>query len=154
MERTTPKTLRPERVLVGRLLRVGTLAALLSAGANAIVLAVASSLLGTVVIPPDETVTLGQVAGASVVGSVGAAVIFAVIGRFTRRPVRIFWGAAAVGLLLSFVPIALAGATGSSAGTLALMHVVVAATIVGLLTKLGRKEQGVLGRTGIRRAGW
>ena len=110
MERTAPKALRMDRVFVGRLLRVGTLSALLSAGANAIVLAVASSLLGAVVIPPGETVTLGQVVGASVVGSIGAAVIFAVIGRFTRRPVRIFWGIAAV----------------------------------GLLTKLGRKEQGVL----------
>src|SRR5215203_4255645 len=99
MERTAPKTLRLERVLVGRLLRVGSLAALLSAGAKAIEHAVASSLLGVVVIPPDETVTLDQVVGASVVGSIGAAVIFALIGRFTRRPVRIFWGAAAVGLL-------------------------------------------------------
>jgi hypothetical protein len=130
------------------------LAALLSAGANGIVLAVASSLLGAVVIPPDETVTLGQVVGASVVGTIGAAVIFAVIGCFTRRPVRVFWGVAAVGLLLSFVPIALAGATGSSAGTLALMHVVAAVTNVGLLTKLGRKEQGVLRRPGTWRGGW
>ncbi len=151
---TAPKSLGWEPDLVGRLLRVGTLAALLSAGVNGIVLAVASSLLGAVVNPHDETVALGQVVGASVVGSFGVAVIFAVIDRFTRRPVRIYWGAAAVGLLLSFVLIALAGATGSSAGTLALMHMVVAATIVGLLTKLGRKEQGVLGRTGIRRAGW
>ena len=67
MEHTAPETLGgPERVVVGRLLRVGTLAALLSAGANGIVLVVASSLLGAVVIPPDETVTLGRVLGASV----------------------------------------------------------------------------------------
>ena len=139
MERTAPKTLRLERVFVSRLLRVGTLAALLSASMNAIVLAIASSFLGAVVIPPDETVTLGQVVVASVAGSLGAAVAFAVIDRFTRHPERIFWGAAAVGLLLSFAPIALVGATGSSAGTLALMHVVAAVTSVVLLTKLGRK---------------
>jgi hypothetical protein len=72
-------------------------------------------------------------------GAVGAAAIFAFIGRFTRRPIRIFWGVATVGLLLSFLPIALAGVTGSSAGTLALMHVVAAVTNVGLLTTLGRK---------------
>jgi hypothetical protein len=77
MERTAPKTLGLERVLVGRLWRVGTLAALLSAGA-----------------------------------------------------------------------------TGSSAGTLALMRVVAAVTNVGLLTKLGRKEQGVLRRPGIWREVW
>jgi hypothetical protein len=120
-------------------LRVGALAAVLSASANALVLAIASSLFGAIVIPPDGTVTLGQVVGASVAGAVGAAAIFVLAGRFTRRPIRIFWGVAAVGLLLSFVPIALAGATGSSAGTLALMHVVAAGTNVGLITTLGRK---------------
>ena len=140
MERTAPRSATVGRVLGGRLLRVGALAALLSASANAMVLTIASSLLGAVIIPPDETVTLGQVVVASVAGSIGAAVVFAaVIGGFTRRPVRVFWGIAAVGLLLSFIPIALAGATGSSAGTLALMHVVTAITNVGLLTKLGRK---------------
>jgi hypothetical protein len=78
--------------------------------------------------------------GTSVAGAVGAAVIFAVIGWFTRRPIRAFWGIAAVGLLLSFLPIALAGVTGSSAGALALMHVVAAATNVGLLTALAGKR--------------
>jgi hypothetical protein len=127
------------RVPAGRLLRVGVLAAVLSASANTLVLGIASSLFGAVVIPPDGVVTFGQVVGASVGGAVGAAAIFAVIGRFTRRPIRIFWGVATVGLLLSFLPIALAGVTGSSARTLAAMHVVAAVTNVGLLTKLGRK---------------
>jgi hypothetical protein len=45
-----------------------------------------------------------------VAGAVGAAAIFSVFGRFTRRPIRIIWGVATVGLLLSFLPIALAGA--------------------------------------------
>ena len=128
------------RVPVRRLMRVGALAAILSAGANALVFVISSSLFGDIVIPPDRMVTLGQVVGASVGGAVGAAAIFAHIGRFTRRPIRAFWGVAAVGLLLSFVPIALAGAAGASAGTLALMHVVAAATNVGLLTALGRKN--------------
>jgi hypothetical protein len=139
MEHSAPKSVTSEPVLVGRLLPVGALAAVLSASANALVLAIASSLFGAIVIPPDGTVTLGQVVGASVAGAVGAAAIFVLAGRFTRRPIRIFWGVAAVGLLLSFVPIALAGATGSSAGTLALMHVVAAGTNVGLITTLGRK---------------
>jgi hypothetical protein len=51
------------RVPAGLLLRVGVLAAVLSASANALVLAISSSLIGVVV-----------------------------IGRFTRRPIRIFWG--------------------------------------------------------------
>jgi hypothetical protein len=78
---------------------------------DAIAITITSSFLGAVVIPRDETVTLGQVVVAGVAGSIGAAVIFAVIDRFTRHPVRIFWGASAVGLLLSFAPIALAGTT-------------------------------------------
>jgi uncharacterized protein DUF6069 len=139
MESTAPNPAASGRVPAGRLLRVGALAAVLSASANALVLTIASSLLGAVVIPPDGTVTFGQVVGASVAGAVGAAAILAVTGRFTRRPIRIFWGVAAVSLFLSFLPIALAGAPGSSAGTLALMHVVAAVTNVGLLTTLDRK---------------
>jgi Family of unknown function (DUF6069) len=139
MEHSAPKSVTSEPVLVGHLLRVGALAAVLSASANALVLAIASSLFGAIVIPPDGTVTPGQVVGASVAGAVGAAATFVFAGRFTRRPIRIFWGVAAFGLLLSFVPIALAGATGSSVGTLALMHVVAAGTNVGLITTLGRK---------------
>ncbi len=149
MERTAPKTLGSVRVLSGRLLRAGALAALLSASANALVLAGASSLFGTVVIPPDEAVTIGQVTSASTAGAVGAAAFFAVINRFARRTIFFFWGIAAVGLLLSTIPIVLAGATGSFAGTLALMHVVAAVTDVGLLTKLGQKGQGALEQLGI-----
>ncbi len=139
MESSAPNPIASGRVPAGRLLRVGVLVAVLSASANTLVLAIASSLLGAVVIPPDGTVTFGQVVGASVAGAVSAVVIFAIIGRFTLRPVRVFLGVAAVGLFLSFLPITLAGATGSSAGTLALMHVVAAVTNVGLLTTLGRK---------------
>jgi uncharacterized protein DUF6069 len=141
MESMAPNPAASGRVFAWRLFRVGVLAAVLSASANALVLVIASSLLGAVVIPPDGTVTFGQVVGASVTGAVGAAAIFAIIGRFTRRPIRLFWGVAAVGLFLSFLPIALAGATGSSAGVLALMHVVAAATNVGLLTTLGQRHK-------------
>jgi hypothetical protein len=140
MEHVAPRSVAPERIAVGWLLRVGALAAVLSAGANSLVLEFASSLVGEVVIPPGETVTFGQVVVASVAGAVGAVVVFAVISRVARRPIRVFVGVAAVGLLLSFLPIALAGATGSSAGTLAFMHVVAAATNVGLLTTLSRKR--------------
>ena len=115
------------------------MAAVFSAVANALVLAVASSLFGPVVIPPDEAVTFGQVMAASALGAGGAAFLFAVFDWFTSRPIRVFWVVAAVGLLLSFVPIVLAGATGSSAGTLGLMHVVAAATNVSLLTTLDRR---------------
>ncbi len=90
MEHTASKTVTWERLPAGRLLLVGVLAAVFSAIANALVLAVASSLFGPVVLP--------------------------------------------------FLPIALAGVTGSSAGALALMHLVAATTNVGLLTSLARKR--------------
>lgn len=140
MEQSAPEPVAVERAAVGRLLLAGVLSAVFSTIANAFVFVAASSFFGGVVITPDEPVTFGQVVGASAAGAVGAVVAFAVIDRFTRRPIRVFWGVAAVGLLLSFIPIAVAGATGPSAGTLALMHVVAAATNVGLLTTLGRKE--------------
>lgn len=146
MEHAAPKAVTSERDPAGTLLRVGALAALLSASANAIVLATASSLFGPVVTVPGQAVTIGHVVGASAAGAVGAAVVFAVIGRFSRRPIMVFWGIAAVGLLLSFVPIVLAGATGSSAGALALMHTIAAAINVWLLTRLGRNERGMLGK--------
>jgi hypothetical protein len=141
MEHTAPRTVTSECVPAVRLLRVGALAAALSAGVNALVLAIASSLFGPVVIPPDEAITTGQVMGASAAGAIGAAVVFAAVGRFTQRSIFVFWGIAAVGLLLSFIPIALAGDTGSSAGTLALMHVLAAATNVGLLTRLAARSK-------------
>src|SRR3712207_1180250 len=143
MEHTLRRAVTSERVPAARLLRVCALAAALSAGGNALVLAISSSLFGPVVIPPDEAMTIGQVMGTSAAGAVGAAVVFAAVSRFTRRAIFVFRGIAAAGLLLSFIPIALVGATGSSAGTLALMHAVAAATNVALLTRLGREEQGV-----------
>jgi hypothetical protein len=140
MEQTAPESIAVERVSAKLLLLAGVLSAMFSAIANALVFAAASFFFGGIVSTPNEPVTFGQVVGASVAGAVGAVVVFAVIDRFTRRSMRVFWGIAAVGLVLSFIPIALAGATGPSAGTLALMHVVAAATNVGLLTRLGRKE--------------
>ena len=72
MEGTAHESSRLKRVLAGPLLRVGALATLLSASANVLVLAGASSLFGPVVIPPEEVVTIGQVMGASTAGAVGA----------------------------------------------------------------------------------
>ena len=114
------------------------MAAVLAAVANALVLVGASFLFGTVVVPPDEVLTLGPVVIASAIGAVGAAVVFGIIGRFSRRPVRVFRVIALVVLLLSLVPIPLQGVAWPSAGALALMHVVAAAVVVGVLTAPAR----------------
>ena len=134
MESTTSNGPSSVRVLAGRLLRRGLLAAGLAAIANALVLVIASSLFGGVVIPPGETLTLGPVIAASAIGAIGAAIAFGIIGRFSRRPIRVFRVTALVVLLLSLVPIPLQGVAGSSAVALALMHVLAAAIVVGVLT--------------------
>ena len=108
MERTATDTAAVGRVRAERILLAGVLSAIFSAIANALLFVTASSFFGGVVITSDEPVTFGQVVGASVAGAVGAVVVFAVIDRFTRRPIRVFRGVAAFGLLLSFIPIALA----------------------------------------------
>ena len=114
------------------------MAAVLAAVANALVLVGASFLFGAVVVPPDEVLTLGPVVVASAIGAVGAAVVFGIIGRFSRRPVRVFRVTALVVLLLSLVPIPLQGVAWPSAGALALMHVAAAVVVVGVLTAPAR----------------
>ena len=122
------------RVLAGRLLRRGLLAAVLAAVVSALVLVSASSLFGGVVVPPGETLTLGPVIAASAIGAVGGAIVLGIIGRFSRRPIRVFRVTALVVLLLSLAPIPLQEIVGPSAGALALMHVLAAAIVVGVLT--------------------
>ena len=124
----------------GRVLRRGLLAGAFAAAVNALVLVIWSSLFGAVVVPPDETLTLGPVVAASAIGAIGAAVVFVIIGRFSRRPVRVFRITALVVLLLSLVPIPLQGVAGPSAGALALMHVLAAAIAVGVLTTTPRER--------------
>lgn len=140
MEGATRNEAFSELSSAGRLLRRGLLAAVLAAVASALVLVVWSSLFGAVVVPPDEVLTLGPVVAASAIGAVGAAVVLGVIGRFSRRPIRVFRVTALVVLLLSLVPIPLQGVAGPSAGALILMHVVAAATVVGVLTTAPRRR--------------
>ena len=140
MDLTTRNGLFSGRGSAGRLLRRGLLAAVLAAVANALVFAIASYLIGAVVVPPGEALTLGPVVAASAGGAVGAAAVLGVIGRFSGRPVRVFRGIALVVLLLSLLPIPLEGVTGPSAGALALMHVVAAAVVVAVLTATPRKR--------------
>ena len=136
MESTTSNGPSSVRVPAGWLLQRGLLAAVLAAVVNALVLVIASSLFGAVVVPPDEILTLGPVIAASAIGAVGAAVVLGVIGRFSRRPIRVFRVTALVVLLLSLVPIPLQEVAGPSAGALALMHILAAAIVVGVLTTI------------------
>lgn len=135
------------RVAWGWLVPAGLLAAVTAAVANALVYFAASGLgfisQGFLIrmTSGEMPLTVGLVAISSVVGAVGAGVVFAVIGLFARRPVRLFRTVAAVALVLSFaMPLTIPSAPAATVLSLEAMHVVAWAVIVGLLTRLARKE--------------
>ena len=85
---------------------------------------------------------MAPVAISSVVGAIGAAVVFAVIGLFARRPVRLFRIVATVVLVLSFaMPATVPGVPVAMILSLEVMHVVAWAVSVGLLTTLARRAK-------------
>ncbi len=136
-----------ELVSARRLLWAAPLAAVLAAALNLGVLAIAVAL-GAV---PSGFPLLnpGSVIGSSVVGVILGAVVFALLARLTRHPVRTFRIVAVVALLLSFAT-PLMAATGRipdagtvTAGTVAtmlLMHVVAAGVAVTILPALTREH--------------
>ena len=78
-------------------------------------------------------------------GVLGAVIVFALVGRFSRRPLRLFRRIALVTLVVTFVPDILMLVTGFNPGTtlanvivLMLMHVVAWAISVYMLTTLAR----------------
>ncbi len=138
---------RDEGISWKRLPPVALLAALVAALGNILVYFVASALG---FIPRDFLLrmtsgempfTVSLVAITSVIGAVGAAIVFAVIGLFARRPLRLFRIVAVVALVLSFaMPLTIPDAPLAMILSLEVMHVVAWAVIVGLLTTLARKE--------------
>lgn len=129
-----------ERVAWGRLVPVGLLTALVAAVANAVVYLVAAAagaMPQEIVVNGQGPITLPMVATTSMLGAIAATIVYALVGWFARRLVRVFRIVAAVVLALSFVPpFTIPDAPAAMVATLLLMHVVAAAVIVGLLTKL------------------
>lgn len=134
-----------ERVATGRLWWVGLLATVISVIANALIVTIARGLFNV----PQEfpPFTVPQFTFLTIAGVVGATIVFAVVGRFARRPIRAFTWIAVVALILSWIPDfgllaarPFPGTTIQSVGTLMFMHVVTAAISVGLLTRLGRER--------------
>jgi hypothetical protein len=131
------------RVAYGWLLWVGPLAGAIAAVVNAVVYLLASALgamPSDVVVPGQGPATLGAVVSIYFVPALLGALLFAVMGRFTRRPIRTFRVVAAVVLVLSFAtPFTLPGAPVAMIAALLVMHVIAAAVIIGVLTTLGRR---------------
>lgn len=131
-----------ERVAYRRLLWVGLLAGVVAAVVNVVVYLLASAVGAMpqdVVVPGQGPITLGAVVSVSFVPALLGALLFAAMGRFTRRPIRAFRVVAAVVLVLSFAtPFTLSGAPVAMVVVLLLMHVIAAVVIAGVLTTLGR----------------
>jgi hypothetical protein len=130
---------RTARIPFGRIVRAGAIAAVGAVLANVLVYFVASALgwMPATYINPQlgRPIGVGEVVGATLPGAVGATIVFALLARFTRRPVTIFRIVAVIVLVLSFLsPLALPGAPLSLILSLEIMHVVAAAVIVGVLT--------------------
>jgi hypothetical protein len=146
-ERQTTRSASGEGISYGRLPGVALLAAVAAALANALVYFAASGL-GTIsqsILLPSPVgmspLTVRLVVITSVIGAIGAAIIFALIGRFARHPVRLFRIVAGVVLVLSFsMPATVPGVPVAMKLSLAVMHVVTWAVSVGLLTTLVRRE--------------
>ncbi len=134
-----------ERVAFNRLLWVGPLAVIAATLANVVL-----QQLAVAVLNPDPAfipLTFAAPIVFTVVGVLGAVIVYAIIGRFSRQPIPLFGRVALVALVVSFIPDILMLITGFNPGTtaanvavLALMHVVAWAIAVGMLTQLARTE--------------
>ena len=134
-----------ERIAFNRLLWVGPLTILAAIVANVVVQQIAVAVL-----QPDPLfipLTLIAPIVFTFVGVLGAVIVYALIGRFSQQPVRLFRRVALVALVVSFIPDILMLVTGFNPGTTAanvavliLMHIVAWAITVGMLTRLARAD--------------
>jgi hypothetical protein len=143
MQNTKPVS--NERIAYGKLPWAALLAALSAAVANALVYFAASGLgfipQSVLITTPsgEHPLTVGPVVVSSVVGAIGAAIVFAIIGLFAPRPVRLFRIVAIVVLVLSLaMPLTIPGAPVALVVSLEVMHIAAWAVIVGLLTTIAR----------------
>jgi hypothetical protein len=128
-------------VALGRLLWVGPLTIVAATVANVILQQIAVALL-----QPDPAflpLTVAPPIFFSVVGVLGAVIVFGLMARFAKQPVALFKRVALIVMLVSLVPDILMLVTGFNPGTtlanvivLMLMHVVAWLITVQMLTKL------------------
>ena len=129
---------------LGRLLAYGAVAGAIAAILNAVVYLVASAVGAipqSVEIPnTGGPLPLGAVVGFSFVPAILAAGLLAILGRFTRRPFRVFTIIAVALFVVSlYTPFSIPGAPVAMILALEIMHAVAAMVIVGVLTRMGRR---------------
>lgn len=96
-------TKQEQRVRYGRLWWVGLLIIAASIAGNLLVRAIA---LPFITVPPEflPVSTAAPTIVFSAAGAIAAVLAYAIVGRFTRQPARIYLYIAIVALLLSFIP--------------------------------------------------
>ncbi|HEU5098448.1 MAG TPA: DUF6069 family protein [Roseiflexaceae bacterium] len=134
-----------QRVAFSRLLWAGPLAIIAAAIANVLIQQIAVAVLRPN--PQFLPLTPGATIFFTVVGVLGAVIVYGLVGRFSRRPVWLFKRIALVALIISFIPDIVMLITGFNPGTTAanvavliVMHIVAWAIAVGILTRLASTE--------------
>ena len=135
---------REERVSSRRLLWVGPLAIVVSVIANQIVRLIAVSLFN--ISPEFMPLQVGPPLMFTIMGVLGAVIVYAVVGRISRHPIRLFRVIALIVLALSFIPDIgllisdmMPGTSTIAVATLATMHIVAGAITIWMLTTLARE---------------
>ncbi len=147
MSTTTVDSTRARSFPVARLATATFVAAVAAAAANSVV-GVATMAVSDA---PDSFMPLsvGAPITASVVVAIAAALVFAVVWRLTRRPVRVFTRVSLAVLVVSFAPLVglatqdqpepeMAGADAAALIGLGVMHVVAYLAIVPTLVRLSK----------------
>jgi len=130
---------RTEHIATARLLRVGALAIGASVVANLLIRIIAVNVLG---IGKDfPPLGWGPPIVFTIMGVLGAIIVFAIVARFSKRPIRLFRIIGLVVLVLSLIPDimllranTMPGTTLGSVLTLMLMHVATGVITIWLLT--------------------
>ncbi|MBA3944775.1 MAG: hypothetical protein H0X37_09470 [Herpetosiphonaceae bacterium] len=141
---TAASSVQPDDVALRRLAWVGPLTIIAAVIGTVIVRTIAAALLNVGNFPP---LGWGPPIAFTVIGALGAVLVFALIGRFARRPITLFKRIALGVLVVSFVPDILLlvsrvmpGTTVATVGALAVMHVLAWTIIVRMLTTLAVTE--------------
>lgn len=138
----TSQVASEQRIAFGRLWWVGLLTIIVAVVVNILI-----SLLAKALFPVAPTFLPLQMyfLPFTVFGSLGAIIVFALLGRFARRPISTFRRTVWIVLLVSFIPDLLVGflrpypgTTPLEVGTLMLMHLATAMICLNALTRLIR----------------
>jgi hypothetical protein len=141
-ETQSSSSLSGERIAWGRLWLMGLFAIVAAVVVNVLVDVLALSLLP---IPAMFMALRSPIYIIyTVIGAVGAVLVFALIARFSRRPIRLFHIVALIVLVISFGPdlwlLTMPFASGVGVGVLIAMHITTYAVMVGVLTTTTRAK--------------